>query len=175
MIRSRAFHEQLGSFPPLELGYSSSGISCTGGRAAAVASPVVVLKLDTHSSSEVDLSESSLPPISVAPMVSPFLCSDDSDLDTEMPERALTMRKSVRPLPSHCLALRYTSHHLDHFNSRSSSSHSSSDHSSRHSILGHSLPGHTLPDTTYADLSTPPRFVHSSLVRTPRCSEAYLR
>ncbi|GJT05484.1 hypothetical protein Tco_0839946 [Tanacetum coccineum] len=51
------------------------------------------------------------------------------------PCRALTARKSVRPLPSHRLALRYTSHHLDHFTSRSSSSHSSSDHSS----FGHSI------------------------------------
>nr|GEU35467.1 hypothetical protein [Tanacetum cinerariifolium] len=40
--------------------------------AAAVASPAGVLELDTHSSSEADPSESSLPPISVAPMVSPF-------------------------------------------------------------------------------------------------------
>ncbi|GKC96333.1 hypothetical protein Tco_1161775, partial [Tanacetum coccineum] len=80
--------------------------------------------------------------------------------------RALTMRKSVRPLPSHLLALRYTSHHLDHFTSESSSSYSSSDHS---------LSGHTPLDTTDADLSTPQRFVHSSRARTPRCSEAYLR
>ncbi|GKC69437.1 hypothetical protein Tco_1115320 [Tanacetum coccineum] len=50
--------------------------------AAAVASPVRVLELDTHSSSE-----SSLPLVSVAPMVSPFLCSDDSESDTEIPER----------------------------------------------------------------------------------------
>ncbi|GJY78726.1 hypothetical protein Tco_0484527 [Tanacetum coccineum] len=193
--------------------------------AAAVASPAGVLELDTHSSSEADPSESSPPPVSVAPMVSPFLCSDDSESDTEIPERhvsptphdamltrwrsrvasrssspttstpeiptapilpapsaivtpsskALTARKSVRPLPSHRLALRYTSHHLDHFTSGSSSSHSSSDHSSSgHSISGHSLSGHTPPDTTDADLSTPSRFVHPSLVRSPRCSEAYL-
>nr|GEU46350.1 hypothetical protein [Tanacetum cinerariifolium] len=45
------------------------------------------------------------------------------------PCRALIARKSVRPLPSHRLALRYTSHHLDHFTSGSSSSYSSSDHS----------------------------------------------
>ncbi|GJX71068.1 hypothetical protein Tco_0308239 [Tanacetum coccineum] len=45
------------------------------------------------------------------------------------PCRVLTTRNSVRPLPSHRLALRYTSHHLDHFTSRSSSSHSSSDQS----------------------------------------------
>ncbi|GJV66907.1 putative reverse transcriptase domain-containing protein [Tanacetum coccineum] len=184
--------------------------------AAAVASPAGVLELDTHSSSEVDPSESSPPPVSVAPMVSPFLCSDDSESDTEIPERhvsptshdamltrwrsrvasrssspttstpeiptapilptpsvivapsseALTARKSVRPLPSHRLALRYTSHHLDHFTSESSSSYSSSDHS---------LSGHTPPDTTDADSSTPQRFVHRSLARTPRCSEAYLR
>ncbi|GJY74210.1 putative reverse transcriptase domain-containing protein [Tanacetum coccineum] len=55
--------------------------------AAAVASPAGVLELDTHSSSKADPSESSLPPVSVAPMVSPFLCSDDSESDTEMPER----------------------------------------------------------------------------------------
>ncbi|GJR12155.1 hypothetical protein Tco_0794807 [Tanacetum coccineum] len=114
--------------------------------AAVVSSPAGVLELDTYSSLEVDPSESSPPPISVAPMVSPFLCSDDSESDTEIPERhvspttstleipiapilpapsaivapsfeyplagcptrdsALTARKSVRPLPSHRLALR---------------------------------------------------------------------
>ncbi|GJR25843.1 reverse transcriptase domain-containing protein [Tanacetum coccineum] len=120
--------------------------------AAVVASPTGVLELDTHSSSEVYPSESSPPPVSVAPMILPFLCSDNSESDTEIPERhvspttstpeiptasilptpsaifapsfeALTARKSVRPLPSHCLAL---------------------------------------------------RFVHRSLARTPWCSEAYL-
>ncbi|GJT47104.1 hypothetical protein Tco_0955819, partial [Tanacetum coccineum] len=65
---------------------------------------------------------------------------------------------------------------MDHFTSESSSSHSSSNHSSSgHSILGHSLSGHTPPDTTDVDSSTPPRFVHPSLARTPWCSEAYLR
>nr|GEZ61483.1 hypothetical protein [Tanacetum cinerariifolium] len=186
--------------------------------AAIVGSPARVLELDTHSSLEDDPSESSLLPIYVAPMVSPFLCSDDSESDTEIFERhvsltphdvmlnrwrrrvssrssslttsilevptapilsapsaidipigrlyrtypggpckALTARKSVRPLPSHRLALRYTSHRLDHFTFGSSSSHSSSDHSSSgHSIFGHSLSGHTPPDTTDADSSTPP-------------------
>ncbi|GJT00731.1 hypothetical protein Tco_0821900 [Tanacetum coccineum] len=185
--------------------------------AAAVASPTEVLKVDTHSSLEVDPSESSSPPISVAPMVLPFLGSNDSESDTKIPKRyaspttsipeiltapilpassavvtplsdrlyhthsggpcrALTVRKSVRPLPSYRLALRYTSHHLDHFTSGSSSSHSSSDHtSSGYSILGHSLSGHTPSDTTDTDSSTPPRFVHPPLTRTQRCSEAYLR
>nr|GEU56235.1 copia protein [Tanacetum cinerariifolium] len=124
--------------------------------AAAVASPVGVLELDTHSSSEADPSESSPPLVSVAPIVSPFLCSDDSESNTEILERhvsptphdamltrwrsrALTARKSVRPLHSYRLALR-----------------------------------HTPPDTTDADSSTPPRFIHPSLVRTPWCSEASL-
>nr|GEV68619.1 putative reverse transcriptase domain-containing protein [Tanacetum cinerariifolium] len=180
--------------------------------AAAVASPVRVLELDTHSSSEADPSESSPPPVSVAPMVLPFLCSDDSESDIEIhkrhvspttstseiptalilpapsaivapsyefplapvvaplgirrrqailirprediligrlyrthpggPCKALTVRKSVRPLHSHRLTLRYTSHHMDRFTFGSSSSHSSSDHSS---------------------------------AGTPQCSEAYLR
>ncbi|GJZ81533.1 hypothetical protein Tco_0646527 [Tanacetum coccineum] len=173
--------------------------------AAAVFSPAGVLELDNYSSLEADPLESSPPPVSVAPMVSPFLCLGDLESDNEMPKRhvspttstpeiltapilpapsaivapsfeALTARKSVIPLYSHCLALRYASHHLDHFTFGSSSSHSSSDHSSSgHSILGHSLSGRTTPVTTDADSSTPLIFVHPPLSWTPRCSEAYLR
>ncbi|GJY69630.1 putative reverse transcriptase domain-containing protein [Tanacetum coccineum] len=175
--------------------------------AAAVASPARVLELDTHALSEDDPSKSSSPPVSVAPMVLPFLCSDDSEQILRYPRgmirrrrailirpgeeipisrlyrthpggpcRALTVRNLIRPLPFHRLALRYTSHHLDHFTSGSSASHSFSDHSSsRHSISGHSLSGHTPPDTTDADSSTLLRFVHPLLARTPRCSKAYFR
>ncbi|GJZ66929.1 putative reverse transcriptase domain-containing protein [Tanacetum coccineum] len=176
--------------------------------AAIVSSPAGVLELDTHSSLESGPSEGSLPPIPVAPIVSPFLCSDDSESDTELPERhvssaphdamiptapilpapptivapstdiispidappgihrrrailiqtgqdihvgrlyhtfhgglcrALTARKTVRPLPSHRLALRYTSHNLDCFTSGSSSDYSSSDRSrANYSSSGHS-------------------------------------
>nr|GEZ34595.1 putative reverse transcriptase domain-containing protein [Tanacetum cinerariifolium] len=127
--------------------------------AAAVASPAELLELDTHSSLEADPSESSPPPVSIAPMVSHFLCSNDSESDTEIPERALIARKSVKPLHSHRLALRYTSHYFDYFTFGSSLSHSSSDYSSPgHSSLGHSLSGHRPPDTTDADSSTPSRF-----------------
>nr|GFC79177.1 hypothetical protein [Tanacetum cinerariifolium] len=92
------------------------------------------------------------------------------------PCRALTVRKSVIPLPSYHLALRYTSHHLDRFTFGSSSGHSSLYHSSSgHSILGHSLSRNASSDTTVADSSTPSRFVYPPLTRTPRCSEAYLR
>ncbi|GJU51679.1 hypothetical protein Tco_1221234 [Tanacetum coccineum] len=55
--------------------------------AVVVASPTGVLKLDTHSSSEVKPSKSSPPPVSREAMVSPFLCSNDSKSDTEIPER----------------------------------------------------------------------------------------
>nr|GEX27742.1 hypothetical protein [Tanacetum cinerariifolium] len=157
---------------------------------AAVASPTRVLELDTHSSSDADPSESLLPPISVAPMVLPFLCSDDLESDTKMPERhvsptphdvmvtrpckALTARKSVRPLPSHRLALRYTSHHLDRFTLGSLSGHLSSDHSSSGlTILGHSLSEKTPPVTTIDDSSAPSRFVYPPLAKTPWYSEAY--
>nr|GEU82878.1 reverse transcriptase domain-containing protein [Tanacetum cinerariifolium] len=160
-----------------------------GDGVAAVASPARVLELDTFSSSEADPSKSSPPPVSVAPIISPFLCSDDSESDTEMPERhvsptphddmltrpyrSLTARKSIRPLTSHRLSLRYTSHHLDHFTSGSLSGHSSLDHSSsRLSISGHSLSGHASPDTTIAASSTPPRFFYPSLARPPRDSSS---
>ncbi|GKA48287.1 reverse transcriptase domain-containing protein [Tanacetum coccineum] len=90
------------------------------------------------------------------------------------PCRALTAKKSVRPLPSHHLALRYTSHHFDRFTSGSSSGHSSSDHSSfGHSILSHSLSGHTPPETIIADSSVLLRFVYPPLARTLGYSEAY--
>nr|GEU58086.1 putative ribonuclease H-like domain-containing protein [Tanacetum cinerariifolium] len=175
---------------PIKIGASYEAELDDGrGGAAAVASPAGVLELDTYSSSEADPLECSPPPISVAPMVLPFLCSDNSESDTKIPERhvsptphdamltrALTTRKLVRPLHSHHLPLRHTSHHLDHFTFESSSSHSSSNHSSSgHSITGHSLSRHTPPDTTDTNSSTPSRFVHLSLARTPRCSEAYLR
>nr|GEW06842.1 hypothetical protein [Tanacetum cinerariifolium] len=91
----------------------------------------------------------------------------------QMLNNALNVRKLVRPLPSHHLALRYTSYHLDRFTSGSSSSHSCLDHSSSgHFSLVHSLSRHTLPDTTNADSSTPQRFVHPSLARTPRSGDS---
>ncbi|GKD05856.1 hypothetical protein Tco_1180830, partial [Tanacetum coccineum] len=63
--------------------------------AAVVASPAGVLELDTHSSSEADPSKSSLPPVYVAPMVLPFLCSDDSESDTEIPKRHVSPTTST--------------------------------------------------------------------------------
>ncbi|GJW73653.1 hypothetical protein Tco_0133023, partial [Tanacetum coccineum] len=76
------------------------------------------------------------------------------------------MRKRVRPLLARRLAWRRVSHH-------SSDRHSSPDSSSSSAPSDHSLSGHTPPDTTNVDSSTPQRFVHRSLARTPRHSEAF--
>nr|GEV97281.1 putative reverse transcriptase domain-containing protein [Tanacetum cinerariifolium] len=130
-------------------------------------------------------SRSSLPTTSVPKISTALILPAPSAIDIPIgrlyrthpggPCKALTARKSFRPLPSHRLELRYTSHHLDHFTSGSLSSHSSSDHlSSGHSSLGESLSRHTPPDTIVADSSTPSRFVHPLLARTLQCSEAYL-
>nr|GEV18834.1 reverse transcriptase domain-containing protein [Tanacetum cinerariifolium] len=145
--------------------------------AAVVASPVEVLELDTHSSSEANPSESSLPSVSVAPMVSHFLCSDSSDSNTEMPERhalptlhdAILLDGEAESFIFRPFILWYST--SDH----SSSDHSSLNHSSHgHSILGHSISGHTQPVTTIADSSAPSRFVYPPLARTTCPSRADL-
>ncbi|GJW45338.1 hypothetical protein Tco_0074137 [Tanacetum coccineum] len=142
----------------------------------AVASPARVLELDTHSSSEADPSESS-PPISVAPMVSPFLCSDDSESDTEMPERHVSPTTSTLEIPTapiltapSVVVAPSSEFPLAPVDAPLEIRQSSSGHS----ISGHSLFGHALPDTTIDNSSTPPRFVYPPLARTPRYSEAYL-
>nr|GEX06312.1 putative reverse transcriptase domain-containing protein [Tanacetum cinerariifolium] len=180
--------------------------------AAVVASPVEVLELDTHSSSEADPSElttsrisstygftfsvferfkrnrvasrsssptTSTPEIPTTP-IPPVLSAVDIPISQLYrtypggPCRSLTARKSVSPLSSHHLALRYTSYHLDRFTSESSSYHSSSDHSSSgHSISSHSVCGHTPPVTTVPDSSAPSRFVYPPVTRTSWYSKAY--
>ncbi|GJU91551.1 hypothetical protein Tco_1303974 [Tanacetum coccineum] len=51
--------------------------------AVFVTSPTRVLDLVDYSSSDSDPSEDSLPPAPELPLVSPFLCSDDSEADSE--------------------------------------------------------------------------------------------
>ncbi|GKD69511.1 hypothetical protein Tco_1323601, partial [Tanacetum coccineum] len=63
--------------------------------AAAVALLAGVLELDTHSSPEADPSESSPPPVSVAPMVSPFLGTEDSESYIKIPERHVSPTTST--------------------------------------------------------------------------------
>ncbi|GKD67418.1 hypothetical protein Tco_1309526, partial [Tanacetum coccineum] len=154
--------------------------------AAAVALLVGVLELDTHSSSEVNPSESSPPFVSIAHMVSPFLCLDDSKLYAKIPKR------HVSPTPHDAMLTRWRSRVA----SRSSSPTTSTQEipiapilpapsaivarssefplalSSGHSILGHSLSRHASPDTTIADSSKPPKIVHPPLARIPRSPAA---
>ncbi|GJW64710.1 reverse transcriptase domain-containing protein [Tanacetum coccineum] len=169
--------------------------------AAAVTLPVGVLELDTHSSLKIDPSNSSLPPVYVAHMVSPFLCSDNSETDMEMLER------HVSPTPHDDMLTRWRSRVASRTSSPTNSTleiptapiplapstvvapftdiispgfdseeigYSSSDHSSSgHSISGHSLSEHSPPVTTIADSSAPSRFIYQPLSRTLRYSEAY--
>ncbi|GJZ67047.1 hypothetical protein Tco_0630287, partial [Tanacetum coccineum] len=108
--------ESVGSFFPRVILIDSNSVEvpvAPEARASIVALPVRVLELDTHSSSKVDPSESSPPPVSVAPMVSPFLCSDDSESDTEIPKRHVSHTTStpeisttpILPAPSAIVAL----------------------------------------------------------------------
>nr|GEX55078.1 hypothetical protein [Tanacetum cinerariifolium] len=96
-ISSDASVESVGSFFPLVILIGSIFVEVPVApevRAATVASPVGVLKLDTHSLSKADPSESLPPTVSIAPMVLPFMCSDDSESDTEMPD-ILGLRRVV--------------------------------------------------------------------------------
>ncbi|GKB06320.1 hypothetical protein Tco_0834553, partial [Tanacetum coccineum] len=52
--------------------------------AVSVTSPTEVLDLVDYSSSDSDPSKDSLPPALELPLVSPFLCSDDSEADSDV-------------------------------------------------------------------------------------------
>ncbi|GJS77103.1 hypothetical protein Tco_0726984 [Tanacetum coccineum] len=84
----------------------------------------------------------------------------------EIPNGRRSCSLPIRLIPARRLAWRRVSHH-------SSIRHSSPDSSSSSSPSDHSLSGHTPPDPTNANSSTPQRFVHRSLARTPRHSEAF--
>ncbi|GJT88752.1 hypothetical protein Tco_1070469 [Tanacetum coccineum] len=217
-IFSKSSEESVGSHAPrLHRRWAVPVISHTG----------VLDLVDYSSFSDSVPSEDSLPSATNLPLVSsPYLCSDDSNVDNEFepakkrpvssfhdtlapllefplapvvappgirrrpailvrpgeaipfgrlyrthlngPRKLLTARKRVRPIPDRRLTWRRVSHH--------SSDHHSSPYSSSSSLPSdHSLSGHTPPDTTDADSSTPQRFVHRSLARTPRRSEAFRR
>ncbi|GJX88790.1 hypothetical protein Tco_0340804 [Tanacetum coccineum] len=163
----------------------------------SVVSPAGVHDLVDYSYSfDFDPSKDSLPPAPDLSLVSPFLCSDDLETDGEsepVEQRPVSSSHDtlaplsdfplalvvsppgirrrpailrVRPIPARRLAWRRISHH-------SSDHHSSPDSSSSSSPSDHSLSGHAPLDTTDADSSTPHRFVHRSLARTPRRSEAF--
>ncbi|GKB63692.1 hypothetical protein Tco_0919878 [Tanacetum coccineum] len=164
----------------------------------SVVSPTGVLDLvDYSSSSDSDPSEGSLPLVPDFPLVSLFLCFDDSEADGESEPAEIRRRPAIlvrpgetipfgRPYRTHLngprrllttrkrvrpvLACRLAWRRVSH---HSLDRHSSPNSSSSSSPSDHSLSGHTPPDTTDADTFTPPRFVHPSLVRTPRRSEVF--
>ncbi|GJX99222.1 hypothetical protein Tco_0356241, partial [Tanacetum coccineum] len=155
--------------------------------AVPVVSPTGVLDLVDYSSSfDSDRSEDSLPPVPDFPLISPFLCSDDSEADGESepteqrPERhkSLTpssefplapivappgIRRRLATLIRPSEAIPFGRPYRTHPNRL------------RKLFTFSSLSGHTPLDTTDADTSTPLRFVHRSLARTPRRSEALRR
>ncbi|GJX50800.1 reverse transcriptase domain-containing protein [Tanacetum coccineum] len=116
----------------------------------------------------VSSSHDTLAPLSEFPLAPAIPFGRPYHTHPNGPHKLLTARKRVRPISAHRLSWRRVSHH-------SSDRHFSPDSSSSSAPLDHSLSGHTPPDTTDADSSTPQRFVHRSLARTPRHSEAFRR
>ncbi|GJS15356.1 hypothetical protein Tco_0409828 [Tanacetum coccineum] len=161
----------------------------------SVVSPSGVLDLvDYSSSSDSDPSEDSLPPVPDLPLVSPFLCSDDSEADSESepaeqrPERHESLTPSSECLLAHVVAplgirrrptilvrpgeaIPFGRLYHTHLNGPRKLL--TARKRVRPIPAHHSLSGHTPPDTTDVDISTPPRFVHRSHDRTPRRSEAF--
>ncbi|GKD33257.1 hypothetical protein Tco_1248766 [Tanacetum coccineum] len=151
----------------------------------SVVSPARVLDLvDYSSSSDSDPLEDSLPPAPDLPLVSPFLCSDDTKADgesepaeqrpvssshdtlaplLEFPLAPVVAPSRIRRRPAILVrpgkAIPFGRPYRTHLNGPHSSSYSAPS--------DHSLSRHTPPDTTDADSSTPQRFVHLSLARTP--------
>ncbi|GJZ15469.1 hypothetical protein Tco_0551146 [Tanacetum coccineum] len=137
--------------------------------AVSVIPPTELLDLvDYSSSSDSDSSEDSLLVAPELPLVSPFLCSGDSKADSksEPAEQRPERHESLTPSSEFPLAPVVAP---------TQDSSTASDSCPTCSPSDHSLSGHTPPNTTDADTSTPPRFVHRSLARTPRRSEAFRR
>ncbi|GJR67957.1 putative reverse transcriptase domain-containing protein [Tanacetum coccineum] len=114
-----------------------------------------------------------LPPAPDLPLVSPFLCSDDMKADGESEpaeQRPISSsHDTLAPLSEFLLTPVVAPPGIRRYR------YSSPDSSYSNAPSDHSLSGHTPPDTTDADSSTPQRFVHRSLARTPRHSEAFRR
>nr|GEU31982.1 hypothetical protein [Tanacetum cinerariifolium] len=131
--------------------------------AAAVSLPVGVLELDTHSSLEADPSESSLPPVSIAPTRSRVASRSSSPTTS-------TLKIPIAPIPPASSAVVAPSIDIiSHVDAPPRIHHSSSGDSTS----GHSLSRHTPPVTIIAESSTPSRFVYPPLARTSWYSEAY--
>ncbi|GJY69609.1 reverse transcriptase domain-containing protein [Tanacetum coccineum] len=139
----------------------------------SVVSPSGVLDLVDYSpSSDSDPSEDSLPPAPDLPLVSPFLCSDDTEADGESePAEQRPVSSShdtLAPLSEFPLAPVVAPPGI-----RRRSATLVRPEEQLTPIFCSSFLIRTY--TTDADSSTPQRFVHRSLARTPRHSEAFRR
>ncbi|GKB64018.1 hypothetical protein Tco_0920204 [Tanacetum coccineum] len=145
-----------------------------------VVSPAEVLDLvDYSSSSDSDPSEDSLPPVADLPLVSP---SRSSSYDTLAPLSEFPLAPIVAPPEIYRRSTTLIRPDDAIPFGRPYRTHSNGPRrflTTRKRVgpilAHHSLSGHTPPDTIDADTSTPPRFVHRSLARTLRCSEALRR
>nr|GEZ39395.1 hypothetical protein [Tanacetum cinerariifolium] len=144
----------------------------------SVVSLVGVLDLVDYSSSSNSVpSEDSLPPVPDLPLVSPSGLSSHDTLapSSEFPFALIVPPPEIRPWLATLIrpgeAIPFGRLYCTYSNGPHR--HSSPDSSSSRSPLEHSLSRHTPPDTIDADSSTPQRFVHRSLARTPRHSEAF--
>nr|GEU77156.1 hypothetical protein [Tanacetum cinerariifolium] len=149
--------------------------------AAVVASPAGVLELDTHLSSEADPSESLLPPIPTAPILSApstiVAPSSEFPLAPIVAPPEIHRRRAIliRPREDIPIGRLYRTHPGGSCKTLTTRKSVRPFASHRLALSsGHSLSGHTPLDTIDADSSTPSRFVHPPLARTLRCSEAYL-
>ncbi|GJV05416.1 putative reverse transcriptase domain-containing protein [Tanacetum coccineum] len=150
------------------------------GAVSVISSTRVLDLVDYSYSSDFDPSEDSFPVAPELPLVSPFLCSNDSEADSEAipfgrpyrihlngPRKLLTARKRVGPFPAHRLAWRRVSH-------RSSDRHSSPDFTSDSSSSGLSSDSSSDISSGPSTRVASPRLVDPP-VRTPRCSEGFMR
>ncbi|GJY34778.1 hypothetical protein Tco_0419247, partial [Tanacetum coccineum] len=159
--------------------------------AFSITSPTRVLDLMDYSSFDSDPSEDSLPQALELPLVSPFLCSDDSEADNKSEPTEQRPKRHESLAVHDVMVLRRVSHRSSDrnsspdFTSASSSSGSSSDSSSDTSSgspsdsLSDTSPVHSLgcdaSGQTHSGPSTrvaSSRLVYPS-VMTPRYSEAF--
>ncbi|GJY08534.1 hypothetical protein Tco_0375588 [Tanacetum coccineum] len=147
-------------------------------------------EFDYSPSSNYDPSEDSLPPAPDFPLVSPFLCYDDSEADgaSESAEQrpVSSSHDTLAPLSEFPLAPVVAPPRIHR--TLQATSYPTSEANPFRRLTAPILTGRThlllvhlqiIPypdiDTTDADSSTPQRFVHRSLARTPRHSEAFRR
>ncbi|GJU71388.1 hypothetical protein Tco_1262793 [Tanacetum coccineum] len=140
--------------------------------AVSIISPIGVLDLvDYSSSSDSDPLADSLPLAPELPLVSPFLCSDYSEANSEYEPAEQRPERNGSLTDHDAIVSRLAWRRISHRSSdRHSSPDSTSDSSSSGLSSGSSSDTSSGPSTKVAS----PRVVYPSVI-TPRCSEAFMR